>query len=140
MEQDSLEKVIKEVVEWQKAQFPHATQRSRATHLLKEAAELYVAPADAMEAADIIFLAVGMIDEAGVDLLKVLRYKLEKNKKREWGKVDEDGVVEHIRTVPAYTPNQLEEIAASLPGSLDDEEYRIQAWEIRMRLDGELPA
>lgn len=135
MSEDSLEKVIREIVEWQKVQFPQATQKSRATHLLREAAELYVEPNDAIEAVDIIFLAVGIVEEAGEDLLKVLRYKLDKNKERQWGKIDSDGVVEHIED-----ENPISYV--------DPEEKRYEQHEwsgptaahIRMMLDGELPA
>lgn len=103
--ENSLEKVIGEIIEWQKAQFPRATQKSRATHLLREAAELYVKPNDAIEAVDIIFLAVGIISETDFSLLELLNYKLEVNKSRQWNKIDSDGVVEHVKEEEDSSPH-----------------------------------
>lgn len=128
MDNDSLEKVVEEILEWQAETFKKATQKSRATHLLREAAELYAAPGDVKEAADVIFLAIGLINGAGENLLTVLRQKLDVVKQRKYGEPDDEGVSEHIKTATGRF-SVSEQNQSALPSISH----------IRMMLDGELP-
>lgn len=94
----SLERLLEEVVSWQKQVFTQATSQSRAEHLYREAKELRDDPSDAQEMADVLFLLAGLADGEGVDLAAAVRTKLAINKAREWGKPDAQGVVEHVRS------------------------------------------
>lgn len=85
-----------EVNEWGKATFPHATAKSIATHLYREAKELLDDPDDPMEAADVFILVLQLCGWHGASLMEVARVKMEINYKRTWGKPDADGVVEHL--------------------------------------------
>lgn len=70
-------------------------------HLKKEADEVIEDPYDHMEYADCMMLILDAARLAGLssgDLLKLMKEKLEINKQREWGPMDDDGIVEHIRT------------------------------------------
>ena len=73
-------------------------------HLKKEVDEIIEDPYDAMEFADCMMLLLDAARIAGLDpsdLLKMMQKKLEINKQREWGPVDDSGVCEHIRpTIP----------------------------------------
>lgn len=92
-----LEIVLREVTDWQHAQFPHRTAHSIATHLLEEATELHREPTDAEEMADVLMLLAGLAHFNGIDLAQAVRAKLDKNKARIWGKPDEHGVVKHVQ-------------------------------------------
>lgn len=96
MQNNSLDYLAFEIDKWQKKQFPHRSAHSIATHLFKEAKELLDAPTDGEEMADIFMLLVGAASFSGVDLNEAVAAKLEKNKKRVWGKPDADGVVSHV--------------------------------------------
>ena len=93
----TLDRVIREVNEWQAVTFPRATPASVVEHLRREVAELVADPTDTSELADVVFLAVGLAYELGVDLATVVAQKLAVNRARTWGKPDEFGCVEHIR-------------------------------------------
>lgn len=93
----TLDSVIREVNEWQAVTFPRATPASVVEHLRREVQELVADPTDLSELADVVFLAVGLAYELGVDLKTVVAEKLAVNKARTWGQPDEQGVTEHIR-------------------------------------------
>lgn len=86
-------------------------ERSRPTmkHLLREACELDVAlsvadckPTDDVrhEAADVAILLLALCERVGFSLAKAIDEKMAINEKREWGKPDAEGVVEHIERRP----------------------------------------
>lgn len=104
---DTLDNLMREVVAWADATFPHATSQSRANHLLREAKELVDSPDDAEEQADIFFL-LAHITRSPQRLASAVRAKLEKNKRRTWGVPDADGVVEHISEGTFSTPHPTE--------------------------------
>lgn len=91
---DTLDTLRAEINAWQRDTFIHRTPHSIATHLLREATELHQRPDALDEAADVFMLLVGLTD--GRDLVGAVREKLERNRRRSWGKPDADGVVEHI--------------------------------------------
>lgn len=93
----TLDSVIREVNEWQTRTFPRATPASVVEHLRREVQELVADPTDLSELADVVFLAVGLAYELGVDLKTVVAEKLAVNLARQWGEPDEHGVVEHVR-------------------------------------------
>lgn len=95
--QHSLEKVWAESVPWQEETFPNATTKSVVEHLYREALELRENPDDWEEVADILLLLGHLIHKTGMDAAKVVRDKLEVNKRRVWAAPDEQGVVEHVR-------------------------------------------
>ena len=69
-------------------------------HLLKEVGELSDHPYDDMEYADCLMLILDAASNAGIgadNLLNTCWEKLSINRAREWGKPDENGVVEHVR-------------------------------------------
>lgn len=96
---ESLDALRAESIAFANATFDRATQKSKATHLLKEARELLEAIEEEHgdleeEMADVFLLLAHVSD--GIDLAGAVRAKLEKNRRRKWGKPDQDGVVEHI--------------------------------------------
>ena len=69
-------------------------------HLAKEVIELAGAPYDVEEYADCLMLVCDGASNAGISMRAVLDAawnKLDKNRYREWGEPDENGLVEHIR-------------------------------------------
>lgn len=91
---ESLDKLEHEIIQWGAKTFPKAGASSRAAHLLKEARELKKAPDDPSEMADIFHL---LVQQGQGKLAEFVRKKFEENKKREWGKPDKDGVVQHVK-------------------------------------------
>lgn len=69
-------------------------------HLVKEVEELQKQPYDLMEYADCLMLILDAASNADIPadiLLEAAWDKLEINRHRDWGKPDENGVVEHVR-------------------------------------------
>ena len=93
----TLDSVIREVNDWQAVTFPRATPASVVEHLRREVQELIEDPTNTSELADVVFLAVGLAYELGVDLKTIVADKLAVNRARRWGKPDHLGVSEHIR-------------------------------------------
>lgn len=93
----SLGRVVAEVNAWQAETFPRATPASVVEHLRREVKELIEDPTNTSELADVVFLAVGLAYELGVDLTTVVADKLAVNRQRVWGQPDAHGVVEHVR-------------------------------------------
>lgn len=89
--------VIAESSVWSENTFPQSTTKSIATHLAREAQELKENPEDPSEMADIVLLLGHLAGITGVDLTNASREKLAINKTRKWGKIDAEGVVEHVR-------------------------------------------
>lgn len=113
---DKLQLLMNDISKWSDKQFgEHQRNPAIAYHLLKETQELIEAFEKGiitqeetdklkMEFADCFMLILDSATHAFLtadDLLNAAREKLEINKKREWGKPDENGVVEHI---PAQIP------------------------------------
>lgn len=99
----SLEVVLAEERLWQDETFPLSTSASRAEHLRREAEELAKDPENPEEMADVLLLLSHLArgkGGPGVSLVRAVLSKQEKNRAREWGKPDCDGVVEHIRRSP----------------------------------------
>lgn len=99
--EDSLESLIREIQVWQKEVFPKATVSSTAEHLRREAIELCANPSDNSEAVDIFFLLVGWMQCRGISVREFsddVKAKWEVNKRRKWGKPDEHGVCEHVKS------------------------------------------
>ena len=93
----TLDSVIREVNDWQAVTFPRATPASVVEHLRREVLELVADPTNTSELADVVFLAVGLAYELGVDLKTIVAEKLAINRTRIWGQPDSHGVVEHVR-------------------------------------------
>lgn len=98
---ESLDALREENIVWANATFGEGATRRRAcwAHMAQEVGELLDAPDDVEEMADVfLLLAHG---SQGVDLAGAVRAKLEKNKRRQWGQPDADGVVNHTAEAPA---------------------------------------
>jgi hypothetical protein len=119
-QQSQASALIDDILAWQRRTFPDGTAASCAKHLLKEAHELVAKPTDGEEMADIVFLAFGAADRAGVDLWAAIRAKFEINKSRTWGTPDVDGVVHHIRD---DAPPSRAELDALCDRLADPEQY-----------------
>lgn len=92
---ETLDDLMEECTVWANATFPHASNQSRANHLVKEALELQETPDDMEEAAD-VFMLLGHIAQDPARLREAVRAKLEKNRQRKWGSVQPNGIVEHV--------------------------------------------
>lgn len=102
-------KQFNEITEWQDATFPKSTTLSRISHLKQEVNELFDAIALDMpteqekesEFADCFILLFGAAKKHGLDyenICRVIDDKMKVNYSREWGKPDENGVVNHVKT------------------------------------------
>lgn len=110
--------LIREMVMWQRKQFPESTSSSTLKHLKKEIVnELESNPSNLDEWVDIFFFAIQGMDraanEAGIPdhgshmLRKVIR-KLDENRfARTWPGPDSEGVYEHIKPVTAADAERL---------------------------------
>ena len=94
-----LEAVTAEYLAWADETFPEATPASCVEHLRREVKELQQRPSEPEELADAAMLVFHAAHKAGVDLVAALQSKLETNRAREWGELDEHGVREHVRGV-----------------------------------------
>ena len=72
------------------------TQEGITNHLVSEVIE-FIESEEPEEAADCFMLLLQHAHECGYDLLEEAQKKHEINLKREWGKPDKNGVIEHIR-------------------------------------------
>jgi len=106
---DKLQQLMNDIGDWSDATFGEG-QRNPAIlyHLKKEVQELIdefeKTEIDEFkklgEYADCFMLLLDSARKYGISaghLIRITREKLEINKKREWGKPDENGVVEHIK-------------------------------------------
>ena len=98
------EKQFTEITEWQKETFPGATMYSKIEHLKQELEEVVEEdlsiPTRSVEFADCFILLFGAAAAFGMtyqDITDAITHKFEINKKRKWGKPDENGVVNHIK-------------------------------------------
>lgn len=98
---ESLDLLQHEVNAWGRETFGESTNYARACHLLEEAHELVHEPDDLEEMADIFMLISQCADGR---LAEAVRAKLEKNKRRQWGTPDANGVVRHIHATREETP------------------------------------
>lgn len=95
------------IEEWQKKTFPNATANSKCHHLVEEVKELLKETEGEInrhtfgeELADCFILLIGIASHAEfdyIDVMKAIDAKLKVNRKRKWGKPDENGVVKHVK-------------------------------------------
>jgi len=99
---DSMSTLQLEIGDWQDATFTEATALSKMSHLAKEVIELNKALRNgdeieiAEELADCQHLLFGIASKCGMNLHAATIEKFDVNKGRNWGKPDENGVVEHL--------------------------------------------
>jgi len=108
------EKQFNEITAWQKVTFPNATALSKIHHLNQEIQELTVELSQnkmcitevqintRLEFADCFLLLFDAAAANGMsyqDCINAIQEKFEINKSRKWGKPDENGVVNHIKTI-----------------------------------------
>ncbi len=95
---------------WQKMQddigefcdktFGQSTITSKLIHLREEIDEVEADPSDIIEWADCTILLLDGLRKAGYsteDLHDAMLKKMEINRNRKWGEMDEDGVVRHVK-------------------------------------------
>lgn len=97
------------VGEWAEQTFTAATDASVVAHLRREVKELRdlmgmaeegyaIATHEiALESADCFLLLLHLAHRCGFSLIDAAETKFAANKRREWGKPDAEGVVEHVR-------------------------------------------
>jgi hypothetical protein len=93
------------IIKWQKETFPTADALSKVYHLKEEVIELLIDVAfdgseKRLEFADCFMLLFGAAAASGMtyqDICEAIDEKLAINRKRQWGKPDEYGVVKHIK-------------------------------------------
>lgn len=94
-----IEEFLKDQKEFSKKTFGKDYKISSVmSHLRKETKEIEKTPKDVEEWADAFLLLLDGLWRSGFsfsDLFKAAKRKLEKNKKRKWGKPSSDGVIEH---------------------------------------------
>lgn len=94
----SIQKVINK---WQRKTFPNGTIKGDWNHFVREVTELHSDLENdndpSLEMADCVILLFGMAGLKNVNLMKVVRKKMRINKRRKWGKPDNEGVVSHIK-------------------------------------------
>ena len=69
-------------------------------HLQREVQELAAEPHDVWEYVDCLTLLLDAMSNAGINIRSVLSFswdKLDINRHREWGEVQPDGTIEHVR-------------------------------------------
>lgn len=97
---NKLQKLQDDLCEWAEKTFGGGDRLVPVIHHLKqEVKELLDHPTNRMEFADCFILLLEAAQQAGLntdDLIDAANEKLEINKKRVWGKPDENGVINHI--------------------------------------------
>lgn len=103
-----LRHVLDDYLAWANETFPGERTIEAAKHLVRETEELAADTDSGEEHADCVMLATFTLDRLiksaesrGIDLVSEITRKLAINQGRTWGKPDADGIVEHIREVPA---------------------------------------
>lgn len=97
-------KQFDEITQWQKETFGSATAMSKMNHLIEEIVELQDdllvnAKDRRLEFADCFLLLFGCAAADGMsydDICSCIDEKMEINRKRTWGKPQENGVIKHI--------------------------------------------
>lgn len=92
-----IEDVWEKSVPWSEETFPLSTPESIAAHILSEAKELAENPYDETEQADIILLLGHLAYRTATKPALAAWQKLQVNKQRKWGSVNEQGFVEHVK-------------------------------------------
>lgn len=105
-----MERLYKEITEWQDKTFTKATQLSCAKHLEVEVTELIASikselagelhDEKELELADCFMLLFGICNKAGYDFKQVkalIQKKFVINQIRTWGDVNDEGFVEHVK-------------------------------------------
>jgi NTP pyrophosphatase (non-canonical NTP hydrolase) len=93
------------ITKWQDETFPDASAFSKVEHLKEEVEELSIDVAInglgmKMEFADCVMLLFGAAAKCGMsyeDCCNAVDEKMSINRKRKWGKPDENGVVKHVK-------------------------------------------
>jgi NTP pyrophosphatase (non-canonical NTP hydrolase) len=99
------EEQYKAITTWQNNTFMQATALSKIAHLRQEIEELADDiknnnPNQNLEFADCFILLFGAANSAGMSYQKIIEsinQKMEINYHRQWGKPNEDGVVNHVK-------------------------------------------
>lgn len=94
---NQMDDLQRDVGEWAEETFAMQTSASIVAHLAREVAELAANPLSAEEAADCCLLLMDLAHRCGYSLHEAAQAKLAECKRRQWGKPDAEGVVEHLR-------------------------------------------
>ena len=109
------------IVNWCDTIYPERTPEIVLSKLIEELEELKDRPCDGHELADVGILLLDYCDLVGVDLVKVIHWKMKINKARTW-EIDEDGKLQHKRPAKsterqtlAYCTNCQDPIGGGTP-------------------------
>lgn len=97
---EEMQEHLDEWAAWANQTFPWATAESKIRHLRSEVEELHDDPSDLTEYADCMALLMGAADKQGYtlqDVFDAMAKKLIVNRKRDWGEMNAEGYVEHVK-------------------------------------------
>lgn len=92
-----LREMNEDIQAWLIDVYPDRTLDQVVKKLHEEIGELQERPLDAWEVADVMILLVDLCDIAGFDLAKLVKHKMDINRKRSWTKVD--GILKHVKDI-----------------------------------------
>ena len=82
------------IVRWRNTVYPDATPMVMLDKLIEEMEELKDRPCDGHEMADIMIIFLDLCGAAGIDIVKVVHWKMLINEGRTW-EIDKDGKLQH---------------------------------------------
>lgn len=92
-----LREINANIQEWLLHVHPDRTLDQVLEKLHEEIKELQERPLDGFEIADVLILLLDLCDMAGFDLAKLVKHKMDINRKREW-KLN-NGVLKHVEDI-----------------------------------------
>lgn len=84
-----------DIQEWLARVYPERTLDQIVDKLNEEIGELQQRPLDGWEIADVMILLLDLCDTAGFDLAKLVKHKMDTNRRRSWE--IKDGVLKHVK-------------------------------------------
>lgn len=86
-----------DIQQWLAEVYPDRTLEHVIKKLNEEIAELQERPLDGWEIADVLILLLDLCDMAGFDPAKLVKHKMDTNRKRQWQTVD--GLLKHVKHI-----------------------------------------
>lgn len=82
---------------WLREVYPDRNLDQVIKKLHEEIDELKERPLDGWEVADVMILLLDLCDMAGFDIAKLVKHKMDTNRKRQWQTVD--GILKHVKNI-----------------------------------------
>lgn len=92
-----LREINKDIQTWLLEVYPDRTLDQVIAKLSEEIGELQERPLDGWEIADVLILLLDLCDMAGFDPAKLVKHKMDTNKKRQWQIVN--GLLKHVKNI-----------------------------------------